>query len=399
MRCSVVVVTLLVVMSGLSSSAVLQTKPTTTTTLAGVLYVGGSGPGNYSRIQDAVDNASAGDTVFVYDDSAPYYESIVVNVSLALVGEDRNTTSIEGGHYAITLNANGVSVSGFRISNVGDFWTCYGIGVLSNDNTVSGNTIVNNQRMNGVYVNGGSYNTISGNIIANNNYHGIRLEYSSHNVVEENRIVNNRGYGIYLWSSTDNLVVGNTIRQSYWEGILIGDTSGGNTVYHNNFIENSRNAYDATGNTWDNGSAGNYWSDYTGVDGNGDGIGDTPYLVPGNVSSDRFPFMEPWGEVSPDVQITVSGGFGVTVSVKNSGWEDLSSLEWRVGFEGAVLLLPRQRSFEGTIPTLVAGDMVEIVPVDLICGVGLMTVNVSVEEVPATMKGFLLLFFFLPVSP
>jgi len=35
------------------------------------LYVGGSGEGNYSSIQDAIDDASDGDTVFVYNGS--YY--------------------------------------------------------------------------------------------------------------------------------------------------------------------------------------------------------------------------------------------------------------------------------------------------------------------------------------
>jgi len=43
------------------------------------LYVGGSGFGNYSTIQDAVDNASSGDTVYVYDDSSPYIENVVVD--------------------------------------------------------------------------------------------------------------------------------------------------------------------------------------------------------------------------------------------------------------------------------------------------------------------------------
>ena len=86
-----------------------------------MLYVGGSGPGNYSRIQDAVDNASSGDTVFVYDDSSPYYESITINAGISLRGEHRNTTSIEGGNRAISIFTDGVNVSGFRISNVGDF--------------------------------------------------------------------------------------------------------------------------------------------------------------------------------------------------------------------------------------------------------------------------------------
>jgi hypothetical protein len=85
------------------------------------LYVGGSGPGNYTKIQDAIDNASDGDTVFVFDDAAPYYESLTINASIHLVGENRNTTSIEGGNHAVSIFANGVTVSGFRISNVGDF--------------------------------------------------------------------------------------------------------------------------------------------------------------------------------------------------------------------------------------------------------------------------------------
>jgi len=39
------------------------------------LYVGGSGPNNYSSIQKAINFAEPGDTIFIYDDSSPYYES------------------------------------------------------------------------------------------------------------------------------------------------------------------------------------------------------------------------------------------------------------------------------------------------------------------------------------
>ena len=49
------------------------------------LYVGGSGPGNYTKIQDAIDNASDGDTVFVYDDSSPYNEHLLIKKSILLV--------------------------------------------------------------------------------------------------------------------------------------------------------------------------------------------------------------------------------------------------------------------------------------------------------------------------
>ncbi len=50
-----------------------------------ILYVGGSGPGNYTKIQDAIDNARYGDTVFVYDYSSPYYENLVIHKSINLI--------------------------------------------------------------------------------------------------------------------------------------------------------------------------------------------------------------------------------------------------------------------------------------------------------------------------
>jgi len=60
------------------------------------LYVGGSGPGNYSRIQDAINDAATGDIVYVFDDSSPYYEDIYISKAISLVGEDRKTTVIDG---------------------------------------------------------------------------------------------------------------------------------------------------------------------------------------------------------------------------------------------------------------------------------------------------------------
>ena len=50
-----------------------------------ILFVGGSGLDNYTMIQDAIDNASDGDTVFVYGDSSPYNENIVINKSTILL--------------------------------------------------------------------------------------------------------------------------------------------------------------------------------------------------------------------------------------------------------------------------------------------------------------------------
>jgi nitrous oxidase accessory protein NosD len=69
-----------------------------------------------------------------------------------------------------------------------------------------------------------------------------------------------------------------------------------NTFFHNTLINNTVRVYRTLGdaNTWDDGypSGGNYWGDYEGVDANGDGIGDTPYVIDGS-NVDRFPLMAP----------------------------------------------------------------------------------------------------------
>jgi parallel beta-helix repeat protein len=381
-----------------SCSSALSKAPSVLMNTGQTLHVGGSGPGNYSRIQDAVDNASDGDMVFVYDDSAPYYENIAIRVSIHLIGENRNTTSIEGGNHAISIFADGVTVSGFRISNVGDFWNCCGFYVTSQGNNISHNNIINNLRMNGVFLDGASYNTIWDNLIENNNFHGIRLEFTSHNVIANNVIVNNRGYGIYLWESPENTLIGNTVKQNFFGGIVLGDNSGNNTIFHNNFIDNPENAHDATGNNWDNGLSGNYWSDYTGSDSDGDGIGDSPYSIPGNVSQDRYPLMAPYESQTPDVEITITNRVGLTISVKNKGTEDALDVDWNSRLSGGLLLLPSERANQGTLMFLAAGQELVIQKVTLLFGFGVIEVNVTVGKTSESLRGLLLLFVFVPLS-
>jgi hypothetical protein len=65
---------------GINTSITDTREQTSTLGRGKTLYVGGDGDGNYTRIQDAIDNASDEDTVFVYDDSSPYYENVVVHV-------------------------------------------------------------------------------------------------------------------------------------------------------------------------------------------------------------------------------------------------------------------------------------------------------------------------------
>ena len=84
------------------------------------LYVGGNGPGNYTKIQDAINNASEGDTVFVY--SGIYYENIELNKSIILEGEDKNITIVDGIYggnkdHVILIKKSSIRIKGFSIIN------------------------------------------------------------------------------------------------------------------------------------------------------------------------------------------------------------------------------------------------------------------------------------------
>ena len=65
------------------------------------LYVGGSGNGNYSIIQSAINDASDGDTVYVYNGT--YYEIVVVDKTINLTGENRDSTIIDGNEITIKM--------------------------------------------------------------------------------------------------------------------------------------------------------------------------------------------------------------------------------------------------------------------------------------------------------
>ena len=196
------------------------------------LYVGGSGEGNYTTIQSAINHAYDGDTVFVYDEGSPYYEHLIVNKSINLIGEDKNTTVIDGsGSKDVVCIYSRVNMSGFTIQNSGHDKS--GILVFSSYSIIKGNIISNND--NGIYLLDYNNNNITSNNISNNSI-GIVLFFSNNNTIIGNNNSNNRGmYGMIFYYSNNNTIIGNIISKN--DGIFLY-YSNSNNIIGNNIILN-----------------------------------------------------------------------------------------------------------------------------------------------------------------
>ena len=191
------------------------------------LYVGGSGEGNYSKIQDAIDNASNGDTVFVFDDSSPYYEFLIINKSINLIGENKDTTIINGYNkikqHIIQINANGIHLHGFTIQNSSyeiseDY---YGIAIYSNNNDISGNILTYNAG--GIFINHASRNMVQENIITNGTFYcqAIKVIDGGNNEIFNNSI-SEVGFGVKIYDSAFNKIHENNFTRIRFNGIDIG---------------------------------------------------------------------------------------------------------------------------------------------------------------------------------
>ncbi|MCK4478596.1 right-handed parallel beta-helix repeat-containing protein [Candidatus Bathyarchaeota archaeon] len=184
----------------------------------------------------------------------------------------------------------------------------------SHKNTICNNTVLKN--VGGIMLyhsddNIISENNVTGGIEAPNGLIGISLTASESNILSQNTVSVNQfviGAGILLeLSSTNNTIVRNTLSENM-VGIWMR-YSDDSTVYHNNFIDNSRQVMSFNSiNIWDNGypSGGSHWSDYNGTDlysgpyqneTGSDGIADAPFVIDGN-NTDNYPLTKPWMPVT-----------------------------------------------------------------------------------------------------
>lgn len=220
--------------------------------MGSILYVGGSGPNNYTKIQDAIFDAADGDTVFVYDDSSPYYERLQVNRSITLMGEEKYTTIIDGGSQTnapvLNITADGVIVQGFTIQNStvsGWLDSDAGVIIIADHVQIKDNIITDHS--NGIQVGGWKLNrsfeanfcTIQDNEITWNKYFGVYLMYGNGTIVSHNHISSNIYAGISTTSySNSNMITFNQIIDNDRFGIALN--YGINTTVHRNNITGNR---------------------------------------------------------------------------------------------------------------------------------------------------------------
>ncbi len=170
-------------------------------------------------IQDAVDAASPGDTIYVWD--GHYYEDVIVNKTVTIIGNTTidamsysygKNTSLGYDEFGFWVEADNVNISGFHM------WCAGG-------------------DASGIHLNNTQYCNISGNMISGDPSDGICIENSSHNMIYNN-IISQNGEGIWLINGSNNTISNNYIDDNFI-GIWMTNGSGYNTINMNNISYNN----------------------------------------------------------------------------------------------------------------------------------------------------------------
>jgi len=300
---------------------------------------------DYTTIQEAINVARNGATIFIKNGS--YNELLVINKTLTLRGEDKNTTILHfNPDYEITtqislvnITADNCLIENLQITqgNKSRFlgietegggccgepaptqitvFVVRGISVTSKNNTIKNTIITNVSKGIELYADSAS-NTILYNEIKNNQI-GIETVSSVNNIITHNILSHNQQYNMYVMTDSDTNTIsfnrmdtsiyGIRIKESQHNNVYnncINNNDVGiycccdalsNSIYRNTLFNNTlRNAVENEGltNIWYDSptGTGNYWDDYNGSDANHDGIGDTAYEINGSKNQDVYPLM------------------------------------------------------------------------------------------------------------
>jgi parallel beta-helix repeat protein len=244
----------------------------------------------FASVQDGIDTVATNGTVHVANGT--YYENVIVNKPVDLIGESRNSSiDGDGSGDVVYVTADDVTIVGFTMQNSGSGWPDTAI------------------KLDGVQ------DCHIESVTASDNHRGIWLKSSDNNTITNTTISDNH-WGVALYASINNSL-------------------------YNNYFDNTKNAYDTGNNRWNisrtdmvNGDeyniiggdwfGGNYWSDYDepsegACDNDSDGIVDSPYNVSGGDSMDMYPLTRSL------FHMNVSGGWNL-VAIPGAHSHTASSL-------------------------------------------------------------------------
>lgn len=299
-------------------------------------------PDDFSTIQEAIDYAAIGDTVYVRNGT--YYENITVTKPINLIGENSAGTIINGttSDVVVDVSADNVTIQHFTIATSPWIYNLciylkgchhtsiindeissegYSIRLVSSDeNTLSGNVFGGGYRWDDITLFDSNDNVIVGNMQADLADVAVDLGASHRNLVVSNMFDMNFACAVIISGSHNNTFIDNTIVG--FSSFSVSD-SNGTRIYHNNInaggwgdasVSNSFNTL------WDHGypSGGNYWERFDGPDEfcgknqdsiGSDGIIDSPRPIPSD-DRDNYPFKEPDGwlnhPISVETNVTIT---------------------------------------------------------------------------------------------
>jgi parallel beta-helix repeat protein len=198
-------------------------------------------PTDYLEIQEAVNNASEGDTVYILNGT--YSETIELISDITILGQDKNTTVIDGGgsancfyrdQFAIIRNVRIENIKIINFNRALHFSdNAYNpdqsaIGVIFKDNIIE-----NASEGLFLYWNAEKTGAIVENNIIQNCHIGIYTGRADTNVIIKNNFITKCYQGMEIQTYSKPLITNNIITHCSWIGI---EASGGNSIIVNNTV-------------------------------------------------------------------------------------------------------------------------------------------------------------------